>query len=185
LNPRYPRGVHWFSKPAASAAHPPLRKLIRTGFYRVQPSASKDKLSARAIGRSECVVPPLRIRAGRATTVRENLREQIHLRGDGFIGQNVSKGGEGFRVIPRVLRRVGRPALETIVTTPEDTAGAAEPTLDHGVTLNEIASHLEVQRRGETPGATARSRAERHWGCVTAGPRHPEAACLHGSCGRR
>jgi hypothetical protein len=58
--------------------------------------------------------------------------------------------------IPRVLRRrVGRPALETIVTTPEDTASAAEPTLDHGVTLNEIASHLGVHCHGESPGATS------------------------------
>jgi hypothetical protein len=76
--------------------------------------------------------------------VGENLREQIHVRGDGLIGQHASKGGTGFSEIPRVLRRVGRPALETIVTTPEDAASVAEATLDHGVTLNEIASHVGV-----------------------------------------
>jgi len=76
--------------------------------------------------------------------VWENLREQIHLRGDGFIGQHVSKGGAGFSEIPRVLLLVGRPALETIATAPEDTAGVAEATLDHGVTLKEIALHLRV-----------------------------------------
>ena len=39
----------------------------------------------------------------------------------------------------------------------------AETTLDHEVTLKEIASHLGVHCRGESPGATARNRAERNW----------------------
>jgi len=95
--------------------------------------------------------------------VWENLRGQIHLRGDEFIGQHASKGDAGFSEIPRVLRRVGRPALETIVTTPEDTAGVAETTLDHEVTLNEIASHLGVHCHGESPDATTQRRAKRNW----------------------
>jgi hypothetical protein len=74
LNPRYPRGVHWFSKPAASAAHPPLRKLIRTGFYRVRPSAGKDELSARAIRSSECLLPQVPIPAGRGQGMGESPR---------------------------------------------------------------------------------------------------------------
>ncbi len=40
--------------------------------------------------------------AGRAATVWENLREQIHLRGDEFIGQHVSKGSAGLSEIPIV-----------------------------------------------------------------------------------
>jgi hypothetical protein len=92
---------------------------------------------------------------GRAATVRENPCEQIHLRGDEFIGRHVSSGDARFSEIPRVLRRVGRPALETIVTTPEDIASVAAATLDHGGTLEEIASHLGVHCLGESPGATA------------------------------
>ena len=101
MNPRYPRGVHWFSKPAASAAHPPLRKLIRTGFYRVRPSAGKDKLSARAIRSSECLLPQVRIQRA-AGKVWENLREQIHLRSDEFVGQHLSRGGAESSEIPIV-----------------------------------------------------------------------------------
>ena len=97
----------------------------------------------RAIGRSERLLPQVRIRRA-AATVWENLRQQIHLRDDEFIGQHTSKGGARFSEIPRGLWRVGRPELETIVSTPEDTASVAEATLDHGVTLNEIASHLGV-----------------------------------------
>jgi hypothetical protein len=94
--------------------------------------------------------------------VWENLREQIHVRGDGLIGQHASKGGTGFSEIPRAQQLVGRPALETIVTTPEDAASVAEATLDHEVTLNKIASRVGVRCRGETPGATARDQAKRN-----------------------
>jgi len=38
------------------------------------------------------------------------------------------------------------------VTAPEDTASVAEPTLDHGVTLKEIASHFGVHHATVSPG---------------------------------
>ncbi|MCX6092064.1 MAG: hypothetical protein NTX23_04265 [Candidatus Bipolaricaulota bacterium] len=67
----------------------------------MRPSAGKDKLSARAIGSSECLLPQVRIQRP-AGKVWEDLREQIHLRGDELIGQHLSKGGAGFGEIPIV-----------------------------------------------------------------------------------
>ncbi len=88
--------------------------------------------------------------AGRAAAIWENLREQIRLRGDEFIGQHVSRGSAGLSEITTV----DEPAsTRAVVAAPEDTPAVAEATLDHVVTLEGIASHLgvhdaTVSRRG-------------------------------------
>ena len=115
--------------------------------------------------------------AGRAATVWENLRGQIHLRGDGFIGQHVSRGAAGFSEIPRVLQLGWPTSTRGHCDHSTRRSRRDEATLDHGVTLNEIASRLGVHCHGESPDATKRNRVDRNWvirHCKTR-PRHPEA----------